>query len=69
MKGNFMFKSIFTKAIASLSNLNSYTLIRIPVSSRAYNYFKNEYRYDTEQIRDGSLVISSENTKVKKKVF
>ena len=52
-----------------LSNLNSYTLIRIPVSSRAYNYFKDEYRYDTEQIRDGSFVISSENTKVKKKVF
>lgn len=52
-----------------LSNLNSYTLIRIPVSSRAYNYFKNEYRYDTEQIRDGSLVIANENTKVKKKVF
>ena len=69
MKGNFIFKSIFTKAIARLSNLNSYTLIRIPVSSHAYNYFKNEYRYDTEQIRDGSLVISSENTKVKKKVF
>ena len=69
MKGNFIFKSIFTKAIARLSNLNSYTLIRIPVSSRAYNYFKNEYRYDTEQIRDGSLVIANENTKVKKKVF
>ena len=69
MKGNFIFKSIFTKTIMRLSNLNSYTLIRIPVSSRAYNYFKNEYRYDTEQIRDGSLVISSENTKVKKKVF
>ena len=69
MKGNFIFKSIFTKAIARLSNLNSYTLIRIPVSSRAYNYFKNEYRYDIEQIRDGSFVISSENTKVKKKVF
>ena len=69
MKGNFIFKSIFTKTIMRLSNLNSYTLIRIPVSSRAYNYFKNEYRYDIEQIRDGSLVISSENTKVKKKVF
>ena len=69
MKGNFIFKSIFTKAIARLSNLNSYTLIRIPVRSPAYVYFKNEYRYDTEQIRDGSLVISSENTKVKKKVF
>ena len=69
MKGNFIFKSIFTKTIMRLSNLNSYTLIRIPVSSRAYNYFKNEYRYDIEQIRDGSFVISSENTKVKKKVY
>ena len=69
MKGNFIFKSIFAKTIMKLSNLNSYTLIRIPVSSRAYNYFKDEYRYDTEQIRDGSFVISSENTKVKKKVY
>ena len=69
MKGNFIFKSIFTKAFTTLSNLNSYTLIRIPVSSRAYNYFKNEYKYDIEQIKDGSLVIANENTKVKKKVF
>lgn len=69
MKGNFIFKSIFTKTITRLSNLNSYTLIRIPVSNRAYNYFKDEYRYDIEQIRDGSLVIANENTKVKKKVF
>ncbi|MGN1352744.1 MAG: hypothetical protein ACI4WF_01620 [Bacilli bacterium] len=69
MKGNFIFKSIFTKTIMRLSNLNSYTLIRIPVRSRAYNYFKNEYRYDIEQINDGSLVIANENTKVKKKVF
>ena len=69
MKGNFIFKSIFTKAIARLFNLNSYTLIRIPVRSRAYNYFKNEYRYDIEKINDGSFVIANENTKVKKKVF
>ena len=52
-----------------LSNLNSYNLIRVPINSNAYNYFKNEYRYDIEQIRDGSLVIANENTKVKKKVF
>ena len=69
MKGNFIFKSIFTKTIMRLSNLNSYTLIRIPVRSRAYNYFKNEYKYDIEQIRDGSFVIANENTMVKKKVF
>ena len=69
MKGNFIFKSIFTKAIARLSNLNSYTLIRIPVRSPAYVYFKNEYKNHLEKINDGSSVIANENTKVKKKVF
>ena len=69
MKGNFIFKSIFTKAIARLSNLNSYVLIRVPINSNAYVYFKNEYKNHLEKINDGSFVIANENTKVKKKVF
>ena len=52
-----------------LSNLNSYNLIRVPINSNAYVYFKNEYKNHLEKIDDGSLVIANENTKVKKKVF